>query len=212
MSFLQDHILKRKGPKRWPPEFFIPGCPCCTSTPPPLAAYYYASSYYRRRTIPMSCWGCTDLYLPETLTLTLEDLTACGSLPNTTVGMTYHDTIDQVCNGGPITIQHSWRTDSSIADAFDRDGLFCSGSFQNVYIYLRAFEAGSPFSCDIDAFGSKYICTAPVEANVGGYIADPCQPLVLTSKMNWDSTFGLFVSRYCNPQCTQPSYKITITE
>lgn len=49
-----EHILQRRGPKRWPPQFFTGqggGCSCCTPPPPPPppnVAYYY----YTRK----ACW------------------------------------------------------------------------------------------------------------------------------------------------------------
>ena len=61
-----EHILQRRGPKRWPPQFFTGeggGCSCCTPPPPPppppLAAYYSPYGYAGQNFAPCKCKACS---------------------------------------------------------------------------------------------------------------------------------------------------------
>lgn len=64
-----EHILQRRGPKRWPPQFFTGeggGCSCCAPPPPPpppdFVYYrkYYGYGYGTTGLVPNTCPFCND--------------------------------------------------------------------------------------------------------------------------------------------------------
>lgn len=78
---MTEHILQRRGPKRWPPAIFNgqPGCFCCPPPPPPepSGAVYYG---YSRREFPYCAQlNFVPFALPDYLTVTVTS-TNCTCL------------------------------------------------------------------------------------------------------------------------------------
>jgi len=78
-----EHILQRRGPKRWPPQFFTGeggGCSCCAPPPPPPPPPANPPYYYLGRSC--KCFVCGDDRTPCKFLLEVEGFAnGSGSFP-----------------------------------------------------------------------------------------------------------------------------------
>ena len=79
------HVLRRRGPKRWPPGIFGNSCNCSCGTTPQRAVYYYYPGYVIPP-VPVGC--CTGSGLPQNLKVTFSS-SGCAGFPLGTYNLTY---------------------------------------------------------------------------------------------------------------------------
>lgn len=194
MGIWSDHILSRRGPKRWPPENFWKKC-CCSQ---PAVAYYY----YKKPGVKVAC--CSN-EVPTVLTATISqsggDAVKCACFAGPyTIQLTYSAVSWSTFLGGSVT---NWwcgvMADPCHAGSFWYIGLTCRSSTWRMF-WKSIFFSNRCFN-EFDWNSNGYETNGAVSATCSPFIVQGFWPLSFVGRPDW-----------CNGNSGAGQASVTVTE